>query len=501
MVVHEVLSLLLCSALAQTGDCRQVPLFEPLSVPLTVAGADPVPGSVADGLAVQAGGEVNTVTVEVTVGAEVDEVHLGPLLPSSGFAVYLFDESTGAALRVVDGQSLPLAVIAKEPGIIAATFFVAGPGGGFARDVPVPLLVIGLTPRARAELKIQRWEAYAPDGVEITSVFHIGELCLEPVCEPAETEDNFAVTLGISRPGIEDRSILEGFPLLVQAAGQVQAMDIEILYDPQILVPGSVGLGAFFSREGCLTALVPPRGEGRILGDETQIPIDDVLLEPGVIFFGLSAVGLCSPPAADPEEVTPIVQLGFSIRPEVPRADDVKTQIEVGPGTELFGTDGAPLTTFFDRTASCHLFPGGLCPEDVTCEPTDDLLGALVSWNSPRLDRVQVFRNGLLLETGGGGVRSVIDPNPGAGTHTYTVVGDVDGVRCEPRSCSIELPGLECPESLACNLINPQGTRIVELSWINKDVYDVLEVSAGGRSYPVDPGAQAVNIALDGKEP
>ena len=136
------------SATLNAQACKPVPLLEPISIPLTVSATDPIPGSVADGLLIQASGEINTVSLELQINGDLEQVHLGPLLPSSGFPVFLVDPEDGSAIEVVDGQSLPLDLISAQPGIIEATFFVAGPGGGFSREVPEPLLVIGLTPRS-----------------------------------------------------------------------------------------------------------------------------------------------------------------------------------------------------------------------------------------------------------------------------------------------------------------------------------------------------------------
>lgn len=492
------------SRAAAGEECRTVPRFEPTSVPLTVTNTDAVSGSVSDGLEVQAAGAIQAVSLAVDVGEEIRQVHLGALLPAAGFPVFLLDEVGGRILEVEEGQSLPLDMVSPSPRRVEAKFVVAGPGGGFAGDVPSPLLVLGLTPRQDVRLRLSRWEAYAVDGVEITSVFRVGEVCLETFCEEVETEDHFSVPVGISLPEVEDRSILEGFPLLLQAAGQVQAIDLHIAYDPQVLTPNFLTVESFFLREGCTVALLPPRGPGSILAEgETQIFPSDFLREPGDIFLGLSVVGLCAHEALDPGDVEDIVALDFSIRPDVARTDDVHTQIEMGPDTRLFGTDGAPLSTFFDRTASCLLFPGRVCPTDVTCELTEDCLGAVISWDNSQFDRVEVFRDGLLLEAqSGDDVRRVVDPEPGIGEHTYALIGTIDGFPCEPRECTIDIPGpLECPEDFQCQLVNRLDTLSVELSWVNAAAYDSLEVSGGGHLLPVAPGSTSATILLGEAEP
>ncbi|MBI4584329.1 MAG: hypothetical protein HY717_09940, partial [Planctomycetes bacterium] len=488
------------------GPCKQVPLFEPTAVPLTVTKTDPVPGSVADGLLVQAAGEINTVSfeLEVTLGEEdLEQVHVGPLLPSSGFPVFLVQESAGAALPVSDGEKLPLEIISPAPGKIRATFFVAGPGGGFAGDAPAPLLILVFTPRSQVSLRIARWEAYSPDGAEITSVFGISSLCLEPVCDFGKTADAFTASMGITQPEVEDRSILEGFPLILQAAGQVQAGDFQVLYDPLKLEFRSLKVKSFFRRAGCGVAVVPPEGPGFLLQGEGDTALGSELLrKPGEVFFGLSAVGLCAPPSPAAGAAEPIVEMEFKIRSGIPRIEDVLTQIEMGPATRLYGTDGAPLHTFFDRTSACYRFPGEICPTEVTCVLTDDCRGAVITWDNARYENVKVFRDGLLLESLGRGIQNAVDPDPGIGGHTYAVAGAVEDFQCNPRSCSIVIPQpLQCPESLTCRLVNLEGARSIQLSWVNNAAYDFLQIEVGGALVPVSPDATEASLPVDLKSP
>ncbi len=496
---------------AAAADCLSLKPEDQNSLPLTVTQADPVPGSVRDGLLVRTAGAIHTVSLELRVRPDrkarpedaisLEEVHVGPLLPSSGFPVFWLDETTGDAVEVGDGSRLPLEKLraAGDRERIRVRLFAGGPGGGFAGKTPVPIIVLGFT-GAAGTMEILNFQAFGPDGEELTSLFEVQSVCLKPACEPRViVEDEFDVDLKISLPETEPGSIDEG--LLLQTAGEIQSGDFELTFDPAILVLKGMRVGSFFVRPACPVVFAPAKGPGEVLtGPTALIAAGKVLKEPGRILFGLAALGLCPPEPPAPGVRHTIATFLFALKDGLPRHDDIETSLVTEAGTVLFGSDGAPEVTFFRRVGACFLFPG-LCATQLACTLTADCLGARLVWTNTLYTSVDVYRDEFLLQKVLGGVRQAVDPVAGPGRHTYKIVGMLAGEPCDPVACEIVVPRpLRCPESFVCDAVSREvdGNLTFQFAWTNTDAYDFLELRAGGKLVALaGPSAQGARLTVN----
>ncbi len=150
----------------------------------------------------------------------------------------------------------------------------------------------------------------------------------------------------------------------------------------------------------------------------------------------------------------------------------------VGPGTYTYA-----VVSITDGYASAPVDCTVTVPDPVvnlTCELGPIQLGSIVfdvnlEWLPPAgATQIQVYRNGDLIATLGGGATGYTDEISGAGRFEYAVVV-IDGTDAS-RPAICELVVLAPPQSLSCCV--EDGT--VELCWENPLEYDSIQIFRGG---------------------
>ncbi|MBN1420378.1 MAG: hypothetical protein JXP34_16490 [Planctomycetes bacterium] len=159
----------------------------------------------------------------------------------------------------------------------------------------------------------------------------------------------------------------------------------------------------------------------------------------------------------------------------------------------LPGTD----TSYSDATGgggehsyAVHGIVDGIPTPDATCDVTVPVAGVAdlaclatgpdevtLSWTNPEAyTGFEILRDGTSIATLPAGSTSHVDAAAGGGARTYAVIGSIGAVASAPETCALDVP-VDAPSDLLCT---PHTDDSVDLSWVNEDVYDEIEILKDG---------------------
>lgn len=165
-------------------------------------------------------------------------------------------------------------------------------------------------------------------------------------------------------------------------------------------------------------------------------------------------------------------------------AYSVVVRPEASPGGTAVESPSAGCTLPFSPTAVA----------DFTCGPVSTF--TQLSWvNTDAYDAIAILRDGLLLDTVGGGINSYLDGAVAPGVRIYELRPSIDGIEGASSTCQADLPpapvtGLSCAG----------GEQSATLSWSLGATYDAIDLRrdgvtvatlAGDSTGAVDAGAPA----------
>ena len=123
---------------------------------------------------------------------------------------------------------------------------------------------------------------------------------------------------------------------------------------------------------------------------------------------------------------------------------------------------------------ACSFGVTPVSPSELLCQQQG--FDVQITWTNGQLyEAVEIFRDGILLDTLAGTLSSYVDTAPGVGAHQYFVQGSVGGFDSLPAICGLVFGPIPVT-SLSCTL---NGSE-VDLSWVNAEAYDSISVLRNG---------------------
>ncbi len=296
----------------------------------------------------------------------------------------------------------------------------------------------------------------------------------------------------------EQVTVFPGKPALVSilfnSSGPISGFSLGVVHDPGVLTLMSIEQGATIAAinqgQGAdyfFTSLDPVGGPGGFVACvlSLQEPLEMIPTGSGhELVLNKYGTGL----SASPGHTTPVEFSGDLGDPPVPIlvAD---AELEYSPTT-------SPGSVFFANPPVTDLVCSSLnlvvCPVQLTWS------------NGGPYDLIQILQDGLVLISLPGNATSTQLILPGAGQFQLCVVAirnfNLSQPKCCKATCAPEDPIAE-PTDLTCSFV--EDTCQVQLSWINNDVYDEIEVFVDGistRLLPGDAQSTTVNILQDNQQ-
>ena len=160
------------------------------------------------------------------------------------------------------------------------------------------------------------------------------------------------------------------------------------------------------------------------------------------------------------------------------------TEIAVLRGTDTTYTDAGLLPGEYTYEVIAEIGTGQSKPVEcevtilipikdfVCCAIGDDVF---LSWTNGQIyGSIEVYRDGVLIDTLGGNDNNYTDLDLLAGDYTYELIAKDDGTVADPMSCDITV--LDPPFDLICTSTG----STVTLDWLNGSVYESIEVRRNG---------------------